>query len=139
MPLRSKSPLVAWCLACSQLHWRYGVKVRSPVTKPTVLFAFLDLKNEPWPQSWKGALHCDADRNDPTGELAYGSGSRFPSRYDDRAGSFRRFSTHCGALSNPRDVYALCGIRYIGSVFSNALDEALAALILNHYFRLADT
>jgi hypothetical protein len=53
IPLRSRSPVVAWCLRWVLLQCAYGVKTMTPMTEPTTVFSRRERLKEPWAQSWK--------------------------------------------------------------------------------------
>ncbi len=52
-PLRSRSPVVAWCTACLWRHQAKGVKRTTPSEAPSIAFARFEPRNEPCAQSWK--------------------------------------------------------------------------------------
>ena len=51
-PRRSRSPAVAWWIACSRRHTANGVQTSTPSVAPSIAFVRFDLRNEPCAQSW---------------------------------------------------------------------------------------
>ena len=52
-PRRSRSPAVAWWIACLCRQLWKGIQSTTPRAAPSVELVRFDRKNEPWAQSWK--------------------------------------------------------------------------------------
>ncbi len=107
-PRLSRFPLDAWWIECSRFHFSYGNNVKIPVIVPTMAFAFLFLKNDPWVQSWK---MMNIRTTNPAARIANGI-----ARNTD---SFRASYARNHRTRNGRIVLIICRTLALMSAFSN--------------------